>query len=114
MSIFTTEEAAEYLRLKPKTLQRWRLEGKGPVFIEPERNVVRYREQDIIEWLAGSAPKKELVKMTKADELAQAMKKCTSFAEMLELAKAVGESVSAGEVSSEDASSILALAQAKS
>jgi hypothetical protein len=51
--LFTTEEAAEYLRLKPKTLQLWRGQGKGPAYVEPERNVVRYREQDIIDWLLG-------------------------------------------------------------
>jgi len=83
MSVFTTEEAAEYLRLKPKTLQKWRTEGKGPPYIEPERNMVRYREQDIIDWLSGTGPQKE--QRSKMQELIHALDEATSVGQVLGL-----------------------------
>jgi hypothetical protein len=51
--IFTTEEAADFLRLKPSTLQKYRTEKRGPRYFEPEKNVVRYIEKDLIDWLVG-------------------------------------------------------------
>lgn len=50
MANLTTEEAAARLRLKPKTLERWRMQGKGPKFIKQggsKRAPVLYREEDI-------------------------------------------------------------------
>ncbi len=49
--IFTTEELAEYLALKPQTLRLWRTQGTGPRFLKIQ-NRTKYREEDIEEWLA--------------------------------------------------------------
>jgi hypothetical protein len=40
----TTEEAARYLRLRPQTLESWRLKGTGPTFLRLGRRVVYRRE----------------------------------------------------------------------
>lgn len=50
----STPEAAEYVGLKPKTLEAYRRTGEGPVFISPggsTRRVV-YDTGDLDEWLA--------------------------------------------------------------
>lgn len=50
MANLTTEEAAARLRLQPQTLERWRMQGKGPAFIKQghsKRAPVLYREEDI-------------------------------------------------------------------
>lgn len=41
-----TEEAAEFLQVKPATLEQWRWNGKGPQFIKMGR-AVRYRKVDL-------------------------------------------------------------------
>jgi len=42
----TTEEAAKYLRLKRSTLEVWRVQGRGPVFVK-FGGAVRYRVSDL-------------------------------------------------------------------
>ena len=49
--VMTTKQAAEYLQISERTLQRWRDEGRGPKYIQPEPKVIRYRESDITAWL---------------------------------------------------------------
>ena len=49
--VLTTKEAAEFLRVSERTLQRWRDEGRGPRFTEPEPRVIRYLEADLVRWL---------------------------------------------------------------
>ena len=44
--LYTTKEAAEYLRMSPNTLAKWRWEGKGPAYIKLGRNV-RYPESSL-------------------------------------------------------------------
>jgi predicted DNA-binding transcriptional regulator AlpA len=39
--------------LSPKTLQRWRLFGTGPVF-RKLGGAVRYSEADVVAWIAAS------------------------------------------------------------
>lgn len=39
----TTREAAEFLRVKPETLEQWRWRGYGPLFTKVGRTV-RYRQ----------------------------------------------------------------------
>ncbi|MRR56378.1 MAG: DNA-binding protein [Deltaproteobacteria bacterium] len=41
-----TEAAAEFLQVKPTTLEQWRWNGKGPRFIKMGR-AVRYRKTDL-------------------------------------------------------------------
>ncbi len=42
---FTTREAAEYLRLRPSTLERWRSVGGGPGFRKLGGRVVYARQE---------------------------------------------------------------------
>lgn len=49
----TTKEAASYLRLRPSTLERWRLVGDGPAFLKFGRRVLY--AQDELEAFAKSA-----------------------------------------------------------
>lgn len=41
-----TKQAAEYLDLRPVTLEAWRVRGGGPVFIKLGK-AVRYRREDL-------------------------------------------------------------------
>jgi len=41
---FTTAEAAEYLRIKPATLEVWRCRGRGPKYQKIGRRVVYDRK----------------------------------------------------------------------
>jgi excisionase family DNA binding protein len=50
--IFTENEAAPRMGLAVSTLQKLRVTGGGPRFLKLGRSV-RYRSQDIDEWLAG-------------------------------------------------------------
>ena len=50
----TTVEAADFVRLSPRTLERLRVEGTGPRFIKAgrgKRTRVLYRPADLQEWL---------------------------------------------------------------
>ena len=42
----TTNEAANYLRLKKNTLEVWRVQGRGPIFVK-FGGAVRYRVSDL-------------------------------------------------------------------
>ncbi len=47
------KEAADYVRLSPRTLQRHRQQGTGPLFTKAGRRVL-YRQSDLDDWLAGN------------------------------------------------------------
>lgn len=47
----TTHEAADYLRLSPKTLEKHRVTGEGPVYHRLGRRVF-YRVEDLNAWAA--------------------------------------------------------------
>lgn len=50
-----TVEAAQIIKLSPRTLERMRVEGGGPPFLKAgpgKRSRVLYRYQDLIDWLA--------------------------------------------------------------
>ena len=47
------KEAADYLRLSPRTLQRHRQQGTGPLFTKAGYRVL-YRQSDLDDWLTGS------------------------------------------------------------
>ncbi len=42
------------LSISERTLERWRIEGTGPVYIKAGRRVL-YRRDDIEQWLAAGA-----------------------------------------------------------
>lgn len=46
----TTAEAAEYLRLADRTLERWRIEGRGPRFIKVGAKVL-YAKRELDRFL---------------------------------------------------------------
>jgi excisionase family DNA binding protein len=50
--MLTVHEAADYLRLSRRTLERYRTSGFGPKFVKCGRSV-RYRQSDLEEWIAA-------------------------------------------------------------
>ena len=46
----TTKRAAEYLGLRPNTLEAWRCRGGGPRYVKLGR-AVRYRVTDLNDWI---------------------------------------------------------------
>ena len=52
--LLTEKEAADLLGLKPKTLARWRWQGKGPIFRKIGRKP-RYARHDLEDYIATSA-----------------------------------------------------------
>ena len=49
--LLTTKEAARYLRVSPRTLERYRVTGQGPRYLKIGR-LVFYRKSDLDAWLA--------------------------------------------------------------
>ena len=49
-TLLTTEQAAWLLRISRKTLERMRVEGRGPRFVKLGR-CVRYRQRDLLAWI---------------------------------------------------------------
>jgi predicted site-specific integrase-resolvase len=54
--LLTEAETAELLRLKPKTLARWRWEGKGPIHRKNGRKPL-YALEDVEAYIAACARK---------------------------------------------------------
>lgn len=55
-TLLTTGEAAHVLRLSPRTLERFRVEGTGPRYVKAgpgKRARVLYRKEDLEAWLDG-------------------------------------------------------------
>mgnify|MGYP003302921360 CR=1 FL=1 len=51
-SAFLSEsEAAKYLGISKKTLQRWRFDHKGPAYAKLNNKLIRYRLADLDEWM---------------------------------------------------------------
>lgn len=53
-SLLTTIEAAKYLRLSPRTLERLRVQGDGPRFMKAGRGLrarVLYTAGDLHDWI---------------------------------------------------------------
>ncbi|MGH6661159.1 MAG: helix-turn-helix transcriptional regulator [Rhodospirillales bacterium] len=50
-SYLTQHEAAAYLRLSPRTLERHRVAGTGPAFVKAGRRIL-YRRDEIDAWAA--------------------------------------------------------------
>jgi excisionase family DNA binding protein len=49
--ILTQSEAAQFLRVSVRTLERLRVSGEGPTYIKTGR-LVRYRQADLDRWIA--------------------------------------------------------------
>jgi hypothetical protein len=52
MSLLNQREAANYLRLSERTLERMRLLGTGPRYVKASR-LIRYRDEDLENWIAA-------------------------------------------------------------
>jgi len=46
MTLLTQREAALHLLLSERTLERWRVQGTGPLFVRLNHSI-RYRQQDL-------------------------------------------------------------------
>lgn len=55
-AIYTTEELAEILKRKPRTLEDWRRDGKGPDYARLPKGV-RYLGRDVQVWLDAQVVK---------------------------------------------------------
>ena len=52
LSAFLSEsDAAEYLGISKKTLQRWRFNHKGPTYAKLNNKLIRYNQVDLDEWM---------------------------------------------------------------
>lgn len=49
--LLTTNEAADYLRLKTNTLAIYRMSGHGPKYIRQSARRILYRRSDLEDWL---------------------------------------------------------------
>jgi predicted DNA-binding transcriptional regulator AlpA len=52
-AVMTTEEAADYLGINKKTLDRMRGRGDGPRFIRITSKIIKYRQADIDDFLTA-------------------------------------------------------------
>ena len=50
-SLFTAREAAQYLGLAKITLDIWRSKGKPPAYIKIGNRAIRYRRQDLDDFI---------------------------------------------------------------
>ena len=49
--ILTTDQAAEFLNVATETLYRWRKDGAGPRYSQPNLRIVRYLKEDLVEFM---------------------------------------------------------------
>ncbi len=52
--LLTTAEAATYLSISPRTLESWRTKLVGPPSVKLNGGNVRYRPEDLEQWVAES------------------------------------------------------------
>lgn len=56
MTQYMTEaEAAQFLSLSKRTLQAWRMKQMGPPFHKLENRLIRYKAEDLQQWLDDSS-----------------------------------------------------------
>ena len=53
--IFSTQEAADYMRVRAATLRAWKMRGDGPPVLKAGRDN-RYRKSELDAWLERSRP----------------------------------------------------------
>ncbi len=49
-ALLTEQQAATLLNVNPRTLQKWRINGGGPLFVRISRRCIRYRPKDVRNW----------------------------------------------------------------
>lgn len=50
-SMLTTEQAAQFVGVKPDTLDQWRYRGRGPSYAKVG-GAIRYKYGDLMKWIA--------------------------------------------------------------
>ncbi len=50
-TLLNEKQAAAFLGVAPRTLQKWRVIGGGPVFISISNRAARYRRKDLFAWV---------------------------------------------------------------
>ena len=53
--LLTSNEVAEWIRVSPSTLCRWRQAGEGPKVVWLAPTCPRYRRSDVDAWLARAS-----------------------------------------------------------
>lgn len=48
--LITETQAADFLGIAIRTLQKWRMNGTGPKFVRVSSRCVRYRRRELIAW----------------------------------------------------------------
>ena len=49
--VMTSREAAQFLSVTDETMFRWRKDGVGPSYSQPNSRIVRYLRDDLVEWM---------------------------------------------------------------
>ncbi|MEQ8735661.1 MAG: helix-turn-helix domain-containing protein [Rhodospirillaceae bacterium] len=49
--LMTQKEAAEFLKVTPRTLEKWRYQGGGPEYYRYSARCVRYAQSDLKRWI---------------------------------------------------------------
>jgi len=49
--IMTSREAGQFLGVTDETMFRWRKDGVGPSYSQPNSRIVRYLHDDLVAWM---------------------------------------------------------------
>lgn len=52
--LLTETEASKLIEFSTRTLQKWRVLGRGPKFVRVSARAIRYRREDIDAWIEAS------------------------------------------------------------
>lgn len=55
-ALLTPKEAAAFLKMSEKTLEKWRSNGTGPKFRKLGHRTVRYQQSDLSNWPGTVSP----------------------------------------------------------
>lgn len=61
------EDVCKWLRISPRTLQRWRFNGTGPIWIRLRSRIIRYPESEVADFIKYG-PDYEKIKKEKRNE----------------------------------------------
>lgn len=54
--LMTTKECAAFMSVTEETLFRWRKDGFGPPYSQPNVRVIRYNRDDVVAWMQEHRP----------------------------------------------------------
>lgn len=49
--LLTETEASKLIEFSVRTLQKWRMQGRGPKFVKVSARAIRYRREDVDAWI---------------------------------------------------------------